>query len=372
MNRLILLSRKLDQGGAERQLVVLAKALKGKGHDVHVVLFYSDGAFDDELVTAGVYVHFVNKRGRWDVFGFLTRLVRILRKLRPAMIYSFLDVPNILTALLFPWIGRPRLIWGVRAAGMELQHYDWLARVVSRFETVLSRVADLAIANSRAGENWANDRGFKATRMVVVENGIDTVLFHPDPKGGQRIRDGWGVKENQRLIGLVARLDVMKDHRNFLQACALLAKKRDNLRFVCVGSGSASYRASLEVIAENLGLAGRVIWAGARQDMPIIYSALDISCSSSAFGEGFPNAIGEAMSCGVPCVVTDVGDSARIVDKLGEIAPPRDAEALSDAMERMLDRLESDAGIRNLVRERIVTEFSVERMVQRTEQLLFE
>ena len=371
MSRLVLLARKLSQGGTERQIVVLAKALKKNGHDVHVVLFYAGGVFDSELATIDVPVHFVEKGGRWDVVGFLIRLRGILRELRPVTVYSFLDVPNILAALLCPWIGRPRLIWGLRAAGTEMHHYDWLARLMHWLESYLSRVADLVIANSQAGSTWAVSRGFRETRMAVVENGIDTIRFHPDPKGGETVREGWKVMKNQRLIGLVARLDAMKDHRNFLQACAFLAAKRDDLRFVCVGGGASAYHAELVKLTEDLGISEQMIWAGWHQDMPAIYSALDINCSSS-FGEGFSNSVSEAMACGTPCVVTDVGDSARIVGELGEVAPPRDAEALSSAMARMLDRLEGDTDIRCLVRERIVTEFSVERMVQRTEQLLFE
>lgn len=371
MGRIVVLARKLDQGGAERQIVALAKGLKEKGHDVQVVLFYVGGIFDGELTTAGVPVHFVGKRGRWDAVGFLVRLALILRRLRPATIYSFLDLPNILAALLRPAVGRPRLVWSIRAAGMEMHHYDWLSRAIPRLEAGLSRIADVVVANSHAGSAWAINRGFPAARMAVVENGIDTVRFQPDAVGRAEIRDKWKVGANQRLIGLVARLDAMKDHRNFLQTCALLETPPHDLRFVCVGGGSLAYRGELEAYAERLGISDRVIWAGACQDMPAIYCALDIACSSSAFGEGFSNAVGEAMACGVPCVVTDVGDSARIVGEVGEVVPPRDADALAEAIARMLDRLEGNADIRRQARARIVDEFSVERMVLRTEQVVY-
>lgn len=371
MDRLIILARKLDQGGAERQIVALAKALKEREHDVHVVLFYVGGVFDSELVAAGMPVHFVGKRGRWDALRFLVRLARTLRNLRPATVYSFLDLPNILAALLRPIIGRPRLIWSVRAAGMEMRHYDWLSRSIPWLEAWLSRAANVIVANSHAGSAWAVSRGFPVVRMEVVENGIDTVRFRPDPKGRMEVRNEWRIAADQRLIGLVARLDVMKDHRNFLQACALLAARRNEIRFVCVGGGSSAYRIELETFAGEIGIADRIIWAGARQDMPAVYSALDVASSSSSFGEGFSNAIGEAMACGVPCVVTDVGDSARIVGGVGEVALPGDAQALAGAIERMLDRIEENADIGRQVRARIIDEFSVERMVLRTEQVIY-
>lgn len=371
MTRVVILARKLDQGGAERQLVALAKGLRKRGRDIQVVLFYSGGVYDVELAAAGVPVHFVGKRGRWDAIGFLVRLALILRRLRPVAIYSFLDLPNILSALLHPATGSPRLIWSIRAAGMEMRHYDWLNRLIPRLEAGLSRAAGVIVANSHAGSEWAVSRGFPATRMAVVENGIDTVRFHPDAKGRTEVRDDWKVSADQRLIGLVARLDTMKDHGNFLRACALLAARRDDLRFVCVGGGSSSCRAELEALTERLGIADRLIWAGARQDMRAVYCALDLACSSSAFGEGFSNAVGEGMACGVPCVVTDVGDSARIVGELGEVAPPRDADALAAALARMLDRIEGNVDIGRQARARIVDEFSVDRMVSRTEQVVY-
>lgn len=370
MSRLVLLARKLDQGGAERQLVTLAKGLKERGHDIHVVLFYAGGAFDDELAAAGVPTHFVGKRGRWDVVGFLVRLTLILRRLRPAVIYSFLDLPNILAALLRPVIGRPRLVWSIRAAGMEMQHYDWLSKLIPRLEARLSRAADLVVANSHTGKDWAISRGFPPDRVAVIENGIDTKRFQFDAAGRERVRNEWKVGAGETAIGLVARLDPMKGHETFLRAAAQLTATRENLVFVCVGGGPQEYASRLRELAVSLGLGQRIIWAGPRSDIPAALSALDIVSSSSSFGEGFSNSIAEAMACGRPCVVTDVGDSARIVGAAGEVVPPRDPDALADALARMLYRIEREPDIGGLARARIANEFSVERMVARSESVL--
>lgn len=372
MDRVIILARKLDQGGAERQIVALAKALHERGHDVHVVLFYAGGFFDSELAVAGVPLHFAGKRGRWDVLGFMTRLILILRRLRPTTVYSFLDLPNILSALLWPLIENPRLVWSIRAAGMEMRHYDWLSRLIPLFEARLSHAANVIVANSQAGKDWALSRGFPADKIVVIENGIDTERFKFDSAGRARVRSEWKVGAGETVIGLVARLDVMKDHRNFLQACALLAEKRNDLRFVCIGSGPIAYRTELQRFAERLGIDDRLIWEQARQDMPAVYSAMDIACCSSSFGEGFSNAVAEAMACERPCVVTDVGDSARIVGDVGEVAPPRDAIALAAAMARMLVRVVENMEIGRRSRAKIVAEFSMERMVLRSQHVLLE
>jgi glycosyltransferase involved in cell wall biosynthesis len=370
MSRLVLLGRKLDQGGAERQLVALAKALKKGGHDVHVVLFYVGGVFDAELAAEGVPVHFVGKRGRWDIAGFLIRLALVLRRLRPSTIYSFLDLPNILAVLLRPAVGRPRLVWSIRAAGMEMRHYDWLSRLVPQLEAGLSRAADVVVANSHAGSAWAISRGFPAGSIVVIENGIDTVRFQFDAEGRKRLRCEWKIGAGETAVGLVARLDPMKDHATFLRAAARLAEAREDLRFICVGGGGGDFAHRLRELAESLGLGKRVVWAGPRSDMSAAYSALDIASSSSSFGEGFSNTVAEAMACERPCVVTNVGDSAHIVGEVGEVVPPRDENALAEAIARMLDRIETSADIGFQARARIVGEFSMERMVLRTEQVL--
>ncbi len=371
MTRLVILARKLDPGGAERQLVALGRGLKQRGHDVHVVLFYTGGVFDAELAHAGVPIHCLGKTLRWDVPRFLFRLAATLRRLRPDVIYSFLDMPNVLAVLLHHIAGRPRLVWSIRAAGMEMHHYDWLSRTIPWLESRLSGWADAIIANSHAGAEWAVYRGFPAGRLRVVENGIDTQRFRPGAAARVQVRTGWGVSDDDRLIGMVGRVDPMKDHMTFLQAAARVAEVRTDARFVCVGAGAAAYQNALQWRGAELGLAEKLIWAGARQDMPEVYNALDVFTSSSSFGEGFSNVIGEAMACGVPCVVTDVGDSVRIVGDLGDVVPPRDADALAKALMRMLERIEQEPDLGRRVHERIESEFSVERMVVRTERLLF-
>ncbi|HIK26114.1 MAG TPA: glycosyltransferase [Thermosynechococcus sp. M46_R2017_013] len=155
----------------------------------------------------------------------------------------------------------------------------------------------------------------------------------------------------------------MKGHETFLQAAARLVQTRQDLLFVCVGGRQQKDADRLKALAASLGLENRVIWAGSREDMSAVYSALDIVSSSSFVGEGFANVIAEAMACERPCVVTDVGDSARIVGNIGEVVPPRNPDALAEAMARMLDRMKRTPDIGRQARARIVAEFSVERMV---------
>lgn len=361
--KIIILCHSLNVGGAERQITILANGLQKKGHEIIIAVFYAGGALEKDLNASGVKIYDLKKSGRWHNFFFFFRLLNAVLRLKPDIIYSFLFTPNILTVLLKPFIPSIRLVWGVRSSRVDLDRYDWLYRLTYRVECALSRFADLIICNSIAGMKYAAEHGFPTKLMSVIPNGIDLNVFKPDHKARGRIRDEWQIAENEILIGLVARLDPMKDHPTFLHAAALLAQEKRNVRFVCIGDGSNPYKSELVLLASKLGLNERLRWIGSRWDMPAVCNALDIACSSSS-GEGFSNTIVEAMACGVPCVVTDVGDSAVIVRGTGEVVRPNSPEALHDAIVLLLERISSD--VRLASRSSIEKRFSNERLVTNT------
>ena len=364
--KIVFLVRSLNYGGAERQLTLLSKGLRQRGHDVVVVVFYSGGPLEKELVDAQVRVRPLNKRGRWEVFGFLIRLIQVLREERADILHGYLHDANLMTMIPRFLTLCTKVVWGVRCSHIDLRQYDWLAWVEFKVNCWLSILPDAIIANSHVGRDYHLALGYPAEKTVVIPNGIDTERFRPNPLARRRIREEWGIKEQEELIGLVGRLDPMKDHPIFIEAAALLAKRRSEIRFVCVGGGPDEYRAELQRHAKQLGLEDRLLWVGIREDMPAVYTALDIAVSSS-YGEGFANVIGEAMACGVPCVVTNVGDSARVVADLGEVVPPKDPAALRDAIERLLDQKPHTPA---QVRLRIVEGLSAEAMVVKTERVL--
>ena len=368
--RVLFLIRSLDRGGAERQLVQLAIALHRRGAVVEVATFYDGGILRAELDSAGVPTYSLGKTGRWDMFQFLGRLVLFVWSRKPTVLHGYLSTANLLLAAFKPFWRGARVVWGVRASNVAIDQYDWLTRLTARLERYLSCKADLIIANSEAGKRYVVAHGFPGNKLVTIPNGIDVESFRFDAAGRRDVCAGWGVREYEILVGIVARLDPMKDHPTFLEAARRVALKYQHVRFVCVGDGPADYAALLERQAQELGLAGRIIWAGARDDMAAVYSALDIATSTS-FGEGFSNAIAEAMACERPCVVTDVGDSAWIVGETGRVVPPGDPQALAEGLFRMIDQPASErAALGTAARARIESEFGIEALVSRTVQVL--
>jgi glycosyltransferase involved in cell wall biosynthesis len=366
--RIALLIRSLDYGGAEMQATVLANGLAHLGHAVSLLVFYPGGPLF-ERVSSGVTVRCLDKRGRWDVIGFLRSLFRVLDEEQPDVLCAQMPVANLLACLTRLRSPKLKVIWGVRASDAR---YDWLAQVSYWFECRFSGCPDLIIANSTAGRRYAVSCGFPDNdRFVVIPNGIDVEHFRPDSRLRGAVRAEWGILPDETLVGIVARLDPMKDHPSFLEAAAILARRERGVRFISVGTGPETYAASLREQARGLGLKEKMIWAGPRGDLPAIYNALDLLVSSSAFGEGFSNVLGEAMACGVPCVATDVGDAREVLGDTGTVVPPSNPEALAAGIMVMLERLRFErASLGARVRQRIAENFSAEKFVERTKVAL--
>jgi glycosyltransferase involved in cell wall biosynthesis len=362
--KILFLTRSLNIGGAERQLVLLARGLHQRGHEVAVAVFYSGGPLEADLKKASVRILPLNKRGRWDVLGFLTRLIRTVLYERPDLLHSYIS--NLVTVVVKPFLPSMRIVWGIRCSHVDFSRYDWLFRASYALSCRLSRSADLIIANSHAGLQGHVGDGYPKDKIVVIPNGIDTSRFYPNPEARERMRAQWEVGRDEELIGIVGRLDPMKDHATFLQAAALLLRERQHVRFVCVGDGTSDYRAALQDRANVLGLSDRIMWIGMQSQVAEVYNALDLLVNSS-YGEGFSNVLGEAMACGVPCVVTNVGDSAWVVGDQGEVVPSKNSAALMTAIDKMLNQNSYDPA---QVRQRIVDQFSVNSLVINTEHVL--
>ena len=195
---------------------------------------------------AQVRVRPLNKRGRWEVFGFLIRLIQVLREERADILHGYLHDANLMTMIPRFLTLCTKVVWGVRCSHIDLRQYDWLAWVEFKVNCWLSILPDAIIANSHVGRDYHLALGYPAEKTVVIPNGIDTERFRPNPLARRRIREEWGIKEQEELIGLVGRLDPMKDHPIFIEAAALLAKRRSEIRFVCVGGGPEEYRAELQ------------------------------------------------------------------------------------------------------------------------------
>jgi glycosyltransferase involved in cell wall biosynthesis len=321
----------LDTGGAEQMLARLVGRLDPDRHRSVVVSMTGPGILGPALERAGIQLFALEIRRNWPDPRGLMRLVRILRRVSPDIVQTWLYHADLLG--LFAWAAArtsSRLFWNIR--GTETLDAD----IIRRLLIWSSRIPDTVIVNSLAGKRFHEAIGYRPRRWVHIPNGCDTAAFRFDAQGRRSIRDEWGITGAMVAIGLPARYHPMKDHANFLAAGARLAAERPNAVFILAGSGIDGLNRPLADAIASHGLAGRVRLLGNRDDMARVYSALDIATLSSAFGEGCPNVLVEAMSCGVPCVATDCGDAAELLGPSGIVVPPRDPPALAAAWERLI------------------------------------
>lgn len=367
--RVLMLVPSLEIGGAERQAVAVSLALARRGHEVHLAAFRATGPLAAALEGSGVQLHSLEKSSRWDLTS-LARLVRVVTKTRPQIIYGWLLPPNLMSLWAKAWHPRLRTVWSVRDTQALDGALKPLHRILRSIEPHAARLADLVIVNSYAGLALSIKRGYPRRKLLVVPNGIDLEVFKFDPAARQRSRERWGVPEDALVFGILARLDPVKDHVTFLEAAALASRTRADLRFVVVGGGEDAYCSQLRELAARLGLGERIRWAGPTKDVPAALSGFDFACLTS-LAEGFPNSVGEAMAVGLTCIVSDVGDCARLVGTTGRVVPPRDPRALAAAWLELASLPSAERRTLQLAaHERITELFGVEAMARATEEAL--
>jgi glycosyltransferase involved in cell wall biosynthesis len=208
--------------------------------------------------------------------------------------------------------------------------------------------------------------------MIVIPSGVDPEALKPDPMARRITRQALSIPSETPVIGLVGRYHPQKDHQNFVHAAKLLVSKRPSVHFVLCGEGVTWENEELVTWIDHASIRASCHLLGRREDIPQLMASFDLATLSSCFGESFPNVIIEAMSCGVPCVVTDVGDSAYIVGSTGVAVPPRNPAALAEAWEHMLG-LGQEQLIQGGVaaRQRVQDHFDLPQNVDRY-QTLFE
>ena len=341
-------------GGAETMLARLVEAQPGLAERTTVVSLLPAGFYAERLRAAGATLVELDFRNVARIPAGLARLRRIIADEKPDIIQGWMYHGDLAALLGLSLAGRRRttlLAWNIRCSSLDFSRYSRLLRLVVRACAALSSTPDLVIANSAAGMESHRALGYRPVRSEIVPNGLEVDRYKPDAAARAHIRRELGIADDAVVLAHVARVDPMKDHAGFLRAMALLP----DVQALLVGAGT-----------EKLAAARNVHRLGRRADVPRLLAAADIVVSSSAFGEGFSNAIAEGMACGLTPVATDVGDARIIIGDTGLVVPPGRPEALADAIRTII--AEPPARRRDRgeqARARIVENYSLEQAQQR-------
>jgi glycosyltransferase involved in cell wall biosynthesis len=360
----------LRMGGAENMLYKLLSVSHRRAFAHEVVALTNIGPVGERIRGLGVPVRSLGlDRPSTTLLG-MWRLAAHLRHDPPDLIQTWQYHADLIGGLAARLMTRAPVVWNVRHSDLDAAEVGRVLRWTLRACARLSRkLPEHIVSCSEVGRRIHVGLGYPAERMTVIPNGFDLAEFRPDRAIRAAKRAELGVGEGEVLIGLVARVRPPKDHATFIAAAAGLGADFSELRFLFCGPGTGLAEGKLVGPVRDAGLAERCLLLGARSDVAEIDAALDIACSSSA-GEGFSNAIGEAMACGVPCVVTDVGDSAWIVGDTGLVVPRRDPEALMRALSKLIAiGTEGRAALGRRARLRVERNFNLAVIVERYEDL---
>jgi glycosyltransferase involved in cell wall biosynthesis len=323
------------------------------------------GVYGDRMVQAGVSVYTLDMRQSRISIRALNKLYQIISNLKPDIVQTWMYHADLVGGFVARLAGVRCIVWGIRAAH-DKGRTSFSTRIVIHLCAFLSRyLPKYIISNSLHAANTHIKLGYVNKKFFIIPNGYNLHQLLPNPVARELLRNKLDLSDNIILIGMVARFNPYKDHENLFRA--LSAIKNDLPHMICllVGSGMDAGNVPLMHLIEKHHIQGLVKLLGPRDDIQIIMASLDIHVLSSA-GESFPNVVAEAMACGTPCIVTDVGDVAAIVGGTGWIVPSSDPDTLCAAILQAVEEMrDTDRWIarKTACRSRIILNYGIERMV---------
>lgn len=365
--RIVFITTGLGVGGAEVVLLNLIQELDRSRFEPFVVSLTGYGPISDRLEALDVPLHYADFRRR-PVQAFIW-LTQLLRRTKPNIVQTWMYHGDLIGSLAARAAGLKTIAWSLH--NLQLDPDARMTRLVRKACARLSRTIPRVILScSEASAAYHVKIGYAADRIKVIPNGFDVERFKPDPDARARIRRALTLEADTAVVLHLGRLDPLKNHVGFLCAAAIVASRLPNTRFLMAGKDVVPETEKLSELIRELGLEGRVRLLGPRADVQLLLAACDVLVQTS-ISEAFPMALGEAMSCGLPCVATDVGDSALIVGDTGYIVPAHDDAFAAAAIERLLCLpMNERLLLGTAARQRVVNHFDI-RLITRQYEAVY-
>lgn len=358
----------LGNGGAE---ATLAKICKYDRLNEHRVITLMDGG-KHLLVLKKLNINVTCLNIKVYTFFKIFALIKLIRSYKPDIVQTWLIHSDLIGGIAAKLCGLKKIIWNIRYSELKLGKSKLSSIIIVKILSYLSYFIPISIivVSEKAKKIYKN-RGYDYNKFKFIPNGYDLSLIKPSNFLRQKFRNKIKVKKNTLIIGNVARYDPKKDHANLIRALHLIKLK--NYEFVCVlaGPNVTKNNIVLNSLIRDLGLSRQVKLLGQITNVSQIMNGIDLYVQSSSFGEGFPNVVAEAMCCGTPCVVTDVGDASNIVKQIGWVAPPDNHNKLAKEIEKAFVKINKKKLSRSYSKERlrIKNYYSIDKMINKYDNL---
>ncbi len=327
----------LRMGGAEATLAQLVEQSEPTRSAHHVIGLKGDGPIGHRLRAAGATVEALGLRAPWQSAIALATIRRRISRWHPEVVQGWMYHGNVAAKLAVMGMkAPPAMSWNIRHSLVDITREKPMTARMIRLGARMSAGVDLILWNAAVSRVQHEAVGYHGRRHMVLANGVDTSRMKPCPAARTRMRADLGLSDRALLVGSVARFHPMKGHARLLDAIAQMADRGRDVHLALCGRGCEAGGPAAKLVQSTPPLQDRVHLLGEVEDPQPIYAALDCFVTASRWGESFPNALVEAMACGVPAVATDLGAAAEILGDRGCIVSAEDSADLVPAIDRML------------------------------------
>jgi glycosyltransferase involved in cell wall biosynthesis len=353
----------LGMGGAERMLSNVVMNMD-EDHFCNIVVSLKDlGHWGPILQENGITVYHLDMQPSFFSLIKIFKLRKILLEHKPDCLQGWMYHANIVATLVSKITKVKKVFWNIRCSLIDFSKYRFTTKLVFKLGALLSQQPTAILNNSKASIRQHELHGYSNTNTILVPNGFDIHKFKPDPEIYRNFRVMQQLPTDAILIGIVARFDPMKDHATFIHAATIMAQLNPKVYFICAGTGMNSKNTTIYNLIMANALQERVFLLDQVNEVQYLLPALDYLTQTSTFGEGFPNVVAEAMSCGVECFVTNVGESLEIVGNFGFEIPKQDPYAIAQAWKTAIARDADDINAaRHAARLHIIANYSIEKV----------
>ena len=343
-------------GGAEMMLARLIQYTEHQYEHVIIALMKTSEVYQSTLERC--QSHYALGWNGINTLGTIKKLRGLLKQIQPKTVQCWMYHANALTSLSIIGLAqKPKVVWGIHHSLASLKDESISTKIALGISKILSPQASAIIYCAHSSQQQHGDFGFKNANQHVIANGVFLDQFQPNPQ-----------LHEPTVIGFAGRYHIAKGYPYLFETMGLLRDK--NIIFKVAGGGASLDNVEVKALFEQYQLdAQKVHLLDQISNMPAFYQSIDAFLMTS-ITEGFPNVLVEAMASGLPCISTDVGDAKYIVQDLGSIVPPRNAQALAQAILKYVQQSNDEKlQLKQAVRERVEAHFSIEKVSQQYMQV---